>query len=540
MSSVGGRGPGRGLGPAVRLLGAWASASTAALVTALVLLPILYLVIRALSGGVGEAGELLLRSSTFWLAARSVALAGVVTVCCLALALPLAWLTALTDVPGRRVWAVTAVAPLAVPCYVGALVYLAALEPTGPVARAASALGIEGVAPVKGFVGAVVVLALFIYPLAYLPIRAAMVRLDPRLEEASRAMGRGRARTLVGVVIPQLRPAIAAGALLVALYTLGEFGAVSLLQFDSFTRVIHTQYTSTFDYSAAAVSSLVLVAITVPVLWMFTFAERRGDRRRSSTAVTRRATVRLGAWRWPAAALCASVACAGVLVPVAVLLYWMIRARAWVHGGRWIQDAAGAVGASFGVSLAAAVVTVAAAVPVAAVAVRGRSRWAALPTQVAYLGFGLPGIVVALGLAFFALRAGPLYQSWAMLIGAYIVLMVAQAVGVARATLLRVPPHLTEAARALGRGPAGAFWTVTVPVIRPGLLAAGALVFLATMKELPATLLLKPIGTETLATLLWFSGTEGLFGRAALPALLLIGVSSLAVWAIVRREGLLS
>jgi iron(III) transport system permease protein len=185
----------------------------------------------------------------------------------------------------------------------------------------------------------------------------------------------------------------------------------------------------------------------------------------------------------------------------------------------------------------AAIVTVVAALPVAILAVRYAGRISGLLERATYIGFALPGIVIALALVFFGANyATPIYQTLGLLIFAYIILFLPQAVGAIRSGLLQISPRLEEAARSLGRTPRQTLTTVTLPLVRPAILAGAALVFLTTMKELPATLILSPIGFKTLATSIWSATSEAFFARAAVPALLLILVSSVPIAFMVIRE----
>jgi iron(III) transport system permease protein len=189
------------------------------------------------------------------------------------------------------------------------------------------------------------------------------------------------------------------------------------------------------------------------------------------------------------------------------------------------------------VSALAAGVAALAAVPVAILAVRHPGRMAGFIERLSYLGYALPGIVLALALVFFGANFAPgLYNTLALLVFAYAVHFLPQAVGATRSALLQVRPSVEEAARGLGRGPAGVVTTVTVPLASSGILAGAALVFMTTMKELPATLLLSPLGFDTLATSIWTATSEAFFARAAAPALLLIAVSALPMYLLVVRE----
>ena len=184
----------------------------------------------------------------------------------------------------------------------------------------------------------------------------------------------------------------------------------------------------------------------------------------------------------------------------------------------------------------AALVTTVAALPVAWLGARFPGRWSAAVDTATTTGYALPGIVVALALVFFGIRAVPvLYQSLAMLVIAMVVLFLPLAVGSARAALLQVPPRLEEAARSSGRSPLAVAWSVTIPLARSGVLAGAALVFLATIKELPAVVLLSPIGFDTLPLVIWQETTRSFFESGAVPALVLLAVSAPPLWLLVGR-----
>jgi iron(III) transport system permease protein len=499
----------------------WGSALAAATFCAI---PPVYLMIRA-GQDPAAALDAILASSTLPLAARTFALTAAVTALATAIALPMAWLTARTDLPGRRVLRVLAPLPLAVPSYVGALVAISALGPRGLLQQALEPAGVERLPSIFGFWGATAVLALFTYPYLLLTLLPAVAALDPRLEELSLGFGRGRWETFRRVTLPQLRPALTSGGLLVALYALADFGAVSLLRFDSFTRVIFLRYESSFDRGGAAALALALavVALAIVALEVWTRGRARYHSAHGSTRPAER--IPLGRWRWPALGFVVAVLTLALAAPIGVLGYWLVRG---IGAGEVLE---GVWGAAFDSLLASALASAGAgaiALPVALLAVRHPRFPLTRPTEVlAHTGFALPGLVVALAFVFAAINFGPLYQSLAVLIAAYALLFLPQALGATRVALLQISPSMEEAARGLGRPASRVLTTITLPLARPGILAGAALVFLTTMKELPATLILAPIGFETLAVRVWSASSEAFFARAALPALLLIALSAI-------------
>lgn len=506
----------------------------AILVAAAVLLPVVYLLIRA--SGAGDAvWATLLRPQTLTTIGNTAWLAFAVTLVSLLLALPLAWLTVRTDLPLRRLWTVLTPLPLVIPSYVGAFLYASALGPRGLLQGWLETLfGITRLPDIYGFPGALLVLSLLNYPYMLLVLRAALQRMDASQEEAARSLGHGAWSAFWHVTFAQLRPAIASGGLLVALYVLRDFGAVAVMRYTTFTRAIYIQYQSALDRSAAAVLALMLIVFTLLVLVLENRARGRVHQLSSASGGRKPPVVRLGRWRWPALLFCAAVVFLALLLPAGVLLYWLV--RGWAAGqvvGNLGPLAWNSVLAS---GLGALAVTLA-ALPVAYLLVRRPGKVTNLLGGVTNLAFALPGIVIALALVFFGANyALTFYQTLPMLVLAYLILFLPQAVATVRTAFLRIPPQLEEAGRGLGQGPLGVLRRVTLPLLSPGIGAAAALVFLTAMKELPTTLLLAPIGFRTLATNVWTMINEAFFARAAAPALLLILASSVPMAIMVLRE----
>jgi iron(III) transport system permease protein len=509
----------------------WAGAL---LVAAALLLPTVYLAIRAVDASDAVA-QTLLRGRTWATLARTTWLALAVTAASAAIGVPLAWLTTRTDLPMRRLWAVLTPLPLVIPSYVGAYLFASALGPRGLAQQWLEApFGITRLPEIYGFPGALFTLTLLSYPYILLSVRAALQRMDPALEEASRSLGRSAWATFRRVTLPQLRPAIGAGGLLVALYALRDFGAVSIMRYDTFTRVIYVQYRS-FDRSQAALFALILIGLTLIILAFEARMYGRAHYAQDSRGVSRPPrAMSLGRWRWPALLFCAVIVFFSLLLPASVLLYWLARG---LRAGETLSTLGSATWNSLAASGAGAVATVLAALPVAILVVRRPGRISRALERLTYSAFALPGIAVALALVFFGVNyALFLYQTFPMLILAYGILFLPQAAGALRTALLQVHPSLEEIARSLGRRPDQVFLTITAPLIRPGFVAGASLVFLTAMKELPATLILAPIGFKTLAIDVWSAVSEAFFARAAAPALLIVLMSSLPLALFTLRE----
>jgi iron(III) transport system permease protein len=496
------------------------------------LLPLVYLVVRAAGAG-ADFWPYLLRPRSLEAIWTTLFLAFCVTTLTLVLALPVAWLTLRTDLPGRRLWFILCMLPLVIPTYVGSFALISVFATGGLLS---DWLGLT-FPSVYGFGGALIVLTLFTFPYMLLALRAGFRTLDASLEEAARSLGYSQVRTFFAVTLPHLRPAIAAGALLVSLYVVSDFGAVAMLRVDTLTRSIFVQYQSSFNRSIAAALALVLVGLSIGIMIVDRFVRGRVRLSRTGAGAARAPAFRpLGRWAFPAQLYLGLLVAVSLAAPLGVVGIWLWRGTsAGLYEGGMLEWSP--IWSALRVSLVSALVSSLLALPVAVLAVRFPSRTAALLERLSYLGHALPGLVVALALVFFGARYVPwLYQTEAMLIFAYVVLFLSLALGNIRTSLLSVNPHLEEAARSLGRSPAQVLWQVTLPLVRSGFVTGAALVFLATMKELPATLLLGPTGFNTLATRIWSWTVEAFFAQAAPYCLVLIAVSAASLALLLSRD----
>ncbi|MCY1158415.1 MAG: iron transporter permease [Citricoccus sp.] len=494
--------------------------------TAVALIPLGYLLLRAGQQGLPAWLDTVFTWRSGRLAATSVALAAVVTAASLVIGVAGAWLVTRAAVPHRRLLAVLLALPLAVPSYVAAFTWVSVADLWN---------GAPG-GRFEGFAAACVVLTLYTYPYVFLPVASALSRVDAGQEEAARSLGRGPFNTLVTVTLAQVRPAIVGGGLLASLYVLSDFGAVSILRLDTYTRAIYTAHTVGFNRDQALSLATLLVLLTGLILWG-EGATRRAGTRYASTRPGRPAGVAdLGPWRWPAATGLWAVVLVALGVPAVSLVRWTVAgtslADAW---GRIGEAAAG----SLTLSLLGAVVTTVLALPIGILVARHHGRLTRFVERAVYLAHGLPGIVVALALVFFGVTVVlPLYQTSWLVALAYATLFLPLGVAAVVGAAAQAPPSLEEVGQSLGATPAEMFRRVTVPLTLPGIGAGAALVFLAAMKELPATLLLRPTGMETLATRLWSATGVGRYAEAAPYALLLVLLAAVPTWVIVQRSGI--
>ena len=488
----------------------------AALVAALALVPLGYVAWYTWSLGPGETWELLARPrvaellrNTLSLLVGAVALSMVLGVGC-------AWLVERSDLPMRRVWHVLFVAPLAIPAFVNSYGWVSLTH------------------AVQGYAGATLIVSLSYAPLVYLPTVAAMRTLDPALEEVAHSLGLNRWTTFVRVVLPGIRPGVLGGGLLVGLHVLAEFGALQMLRFPTFTTAIYDHFRSAFNSAPANVLASVLVLGCL--LLLLAELRLRGDValwRVGAGSPRELRRVGLGRARPVALGFVALVVALSLGVPVSSLVHWLLvgSSTAFPAG-----ELLAATLTTAGLGLAAAALTTVLALPVVWLAVRYRGTVGNALERATFTAHALPGIVVALALIAVSVRSmRPLYQTLPLLLVGYAILFLPRAVVSIRSSLEHARPVLEDVARSLGQRPSRVLVRVTLPLIRNGIGAGAALVFLAVSTELTATLLMAPLGTATLATQFWSHSSSVAYGAAAPYALLLILVSLPATWLLSRQ-----
>jgi iron(III) transport system permease protein len=482
--------------------------SASILVAALLAVPLVFLLIEAVSAGAASVGHLVFRPLTAELLWNTVRLTVVVTALCAVIGTAAAWCVERTSLPGRRVWAVLVVVPLAIPDFVVSFGWASLWT------------------WVQGFRGAVIVLTLAVYPLVYLPVAASLRSSDPGQEEVARSLGAGRVRTFVRITLGQARGAILGGCLLVALVLLAEYGAFEILGYQTFTTMIFSEFSVSFNLPAACALSLVLVLLSLLVLGGEGMLRGQARITRSGPQAARQLSPhRLGRATMPVLAGFTLLAGLALGVPVGSSVYWIFEGGAHALGGVSLPAAAGHT-AGYG-ALAAALDTVL-ALPVALLAVRHPGRARLLLERSTYLVLAIPGVVAAFALSYFTERygAGFLYQSTALLVLCYAIMFFPLALVGVKASLARAPASLDEMARSLGQRKLAVLRRVTLRLAAPGLGAAFCLVFLSVVTELTATLLLIPTGAQTLATQFWTYETNLSYGQAAPFALVMIGVAA--------------
>lgn len=495
----------------------WLVVLAAAVVAVLVLAPVLVVFQQAIAEGTAEASRLLLRPRTAELLRNTLVLVVVTVPVTVLLGCAAAWLVERTTLPAAGLWRTLLLMPLAIPAFVSSYAWTSVLP------------------SVQGLGGAVFVTALAYYPFVFLPAAALLRALDQGHLDAARSLGASGIGALLRVMVPQQRPAVAGGALLVALHLLAEFGVLQMMRYPTFTTSILQQFAVGFSNAAGSLLAAVLVVLCLGLLAVEVPLRGRARIARLGPGARQRPVAhRLGGWTVPALGALAVLVGLAVMVPAGIVLRWLVRAI-----GTGAVDAGpllAATGSSVGLAVLAGLAATLAALPGAWLLHRYPSGLAAGLERVTYIASALPGVVIGLALVTLAVQwARPVYQTAALAVVAYTVLFLPRAMVAWRSGLAAAPTELIEAARSLGVSGPGTFLRVVLPLVLPSALTGFVLVFLATVTELTATLLLAPTGTETLATAFWSASDELGYVASAPYAAAMIALSA-PLTVLLRRQ----
>jgi iron(III) transport system permease protein len=475
------------------------------------LIPFGYLLVRVFGAGFESFIESIERTRTLELLANSLLLAIAVSLSAMLIGTLQAWIAVRSNLPGRKAFAVLAALPLAIPSYVAAYSWVAVIPGFG------------------GFFAAWLLLTVGTAPLVYLSVSAALARFDSATEEVASSLGAGKFAVLRKVTWPNIKGATFSGGLLSALYVLSDFGAVSIVRYDTFTRAIYNAYRASFDRNLAATLALILVAVTVLVLVVE--SRSRGRKPIGTVIANRLNRIDLRIWKLPLVALLAGIASVSLVVPLASLTRWSI---VGLPDTDW-QEVSEALFSSIYLSVSGGMLTALLAVAIALVVVRFKTRLGFVLERSVWLTHATPGIVVALSLVYFSNQVAPwIYQTLFLVLIAYVALFLPNALSAISIPLSQSPTSLDEVSASLGLTKLQTLRRVVLPIAGPGIFAATTLVILTVLKELPATLLLRPTGVETLATRLWTETGVAAFSTAAPYALLLVLLAGIPAWLLNR------
>ncbi|CAM4171761.1 iron ABC transporter permease [Bordetella tumbae] len=453
-----------------------------------------------------------------------------------------AWLVTAYDFPSRRTLTWALLLPLAVPTYIIAFAYLDLLHPIGPIQTAIrTVLGYDSprdfrLPDLRSIYGAIFVLGFVLYPYVYLSTRVMFMTQAASLLEAARTLGAGKVGVFVRVALPLARPAIAVGASLALLETLNDIGASEFLGVQTLTVSVYTTWVTRSDLASAAQIALTMLAIVVGLILL----ERHGRKRQRYANTQRMRPMQARRLRGGAALLAIVLGWIPVLLGfVAPAWYLVVETSKRLHlvGGVSDQLINGLTN-TVTVAFAATVVTLGCGLIVAWAGRTLRESARLNPgracARIASLGYAVPGTVLAIGLlmpftwidrqlgSVFGTQGLLLMGSTGALVCAYTMRFLAISVGGIEAGLSRIPPSLEQASRLLGENASGTLRRVHLPLLKPALATAALLVFVDAMKELPATLLLRPLNFETLATWLYAEAARGTYEEGAVAALAIV------------------
>ncbi|MES2625127.1 MAG: iron ABC transporter permease [Pseudomonadota bacterium] len=465
------------------------------------------------------------------------------------LGVSLAWLTSVCEFPGRRIFEWALMLPLAIPGYVMAFVFLGIFSYAGPVqTQLRSWFGVNSWFPDIQSPGAVILIfSLVLYPYVFLLARTAFLAQGRSTMDAARVLGLPPFAAFLRVVIPVARPAIVGGVALALMETLADFGAVSVFGYDTFTTAIYTSWSGLFNLTVAAqLASLLLLFVAVAMT-----LEQYGRKHQRYTQNERRKTSRsyqLRGGRAVAATLfCCLILLIAFVIPVTQLLVWVSNNFATDLDSRYVEFFLHTIGLAAMAAVTTAAIALLLALGKRMAASTGMRRWQQRAERIATLGYALPGSVLAVGIMLtftwvdqllasaFQMQA-ILVNSVVALLLAYVIRFLAVAHAPVESGLLGIKPSVIEAARSLGASPSRVLREVYVPMLKPGLFTALLIVFVDVMKEMPATLMVRPFGWDTLAVRVFQMTTEGQWERAALPALTLLLAGLIPVILLVKNS----
>lgn len=416
--------------------------------------------------------------------------------------------------------------PLAIPGYVMAYALLALGGNNGIVALIFG----KSLPRLSGYWGALIAISFYTCPYLFLNLRSALLGLDPSLEESARSLGYRQWGVFIHVILPQLRPAFYAGGLIICLHVLGDFGVVSLMRYETFSYALYVEYGIVYEYNYAAWLALILLAFTGCLLILETrMLTKVGFYRAGHGVLRHQSLIPLDRWKSIGYFYLGMMFFVTVCVPTSTVILWLFKGFDISALGTLVDALIGSAGVAVPSAIGCAVL----AVPFAYINVRYSTRFTNILGRIPYIVYSIPPLAFALSIIFFVRRTD---ETILLLIFACVLHFLAEAIGPIRSLLYQASPHIEEAARSLGCSSLKAFIRTLLPLLRNGMLIAAALVFLATMKELPLTFLLRPPEYETLAVNVWDYTEEAMFAEAAPHAFLILLFSAFLVGFLISQE----
>jgi len=468
--------------------------------------PLLYLIIRASEKSTGEIFALLTRQKTFEVLGTTLALLCIVVAANVFLGTAIAAGLHYVRIPYPRAFFVASIVPLAIPSYVFTYTWIALIP------------------SLQGLWAGAFILIMSTMPYMLLAVSISFARIDSGVIEVARSLGLSKFSVFTRVILPQVRRSVSAGALLSGLYVLSDFGAVSLLNVETLTVSIQNLFKSSYDRSAASVIGLLLFIAAAVFVSLESVLKGQDFESRGAEGFQQRIR---RIHNLPVSILTATVLGGYILLAVVLPFYVLISRYLQNPSAVAISELASAALSTISVAAMGAFIAFLLSLPLAFLSTQGASAFASISEKVTLMAHALPGVVVGLALVSFGSRLGPLYQSIFLLAFAYAVLFLAKSVASTSVALALVSSPLKEVAATLGKSKASVTMQVVFPIALPNLALGVVLVFLTAMKELPATLMLRPTGMDTLATEIWNFTSISRFNEAAPYALLLVLIAAI-------------
>jgi iron(III) transport system permease protein len=485
------------------------------IVVALALIPIGYLLVRASQKPFSETISLLIRPKTFDVLATTSALVISVVLATVVIGVAIATGLHFVRLPIRRLLLIPTVLPLAIPSYVFTYTWIALVP------------------EFSGFLAASFILSITTLPYVILATLSGLRTVDGSQIEVARSLGLTPVQIFRRVVFPQIKGHISAGALLAALYTISDFGAVSLLNVETLTVTIQNMYRASYDRSAAAVISFVLIAFSTIVVLADEQVKQQNPDKGLVKVYSHKNAVINNAWlRLTVVATIALFALVAVVIPFYVLISRFLNNQVEID---WAELFSASISTIYVAALGAAIALVLSA-PLGIVLSGSSTRVGRIAQRIITVGHGLPGVVVGLAVVSIGSKLGALYQTTFLLAFAYALLFLAKSVTSISSSLARIPSSVKDVAATLGMNQWMVIKRVVAPIAFPGIGLGTVLVFLTAMKELPATLMLRPTGFDTLATQIWSAASINRFNEAAPYALILVLIAALPTFLISRPD----
>jgi len=482
----------------------------------LILIPLIYLVIRSSENGFSGIINVLSRPRIYSIIFTTLSLSILVGIFALLLGVFTSWTISRTNVVFRKFWLLLLPIPLAMPSYVLTYSWIT-LIPT-----------------LQGFWFTVIVLSCASFPFVAIPVYANLKAIDSSQEEVARTLGFNTWGIFLKVLWPQIRPAALSGSLLAGLYTLSEFGTVAILKVDTLTRLIFTTYRATYDRSSAATISIILLLVSLFVVNISRKFAGTSYRSKIGPGTSRQSIIsNIGKLRYLAFSLFVVLNAFIIGVPGYVLITRSLSVRQELDFSQLLNASLNTIQVSFiGATLALLL-----AVPLGILGARFKTKLANKIESTILITHAVPSIVIALSLVALSVKWLPfIYQTIFLLAIAYALLFMANSIGIVKANISKVSTQLEDVSRSLGKSYLSTLFRVTIPVALPGILSGWLLVFVTAMKELPATLILKPTNFETLSTQLWTATSISQYAQAAPYALLLVVIASIPSYLLNRNN----